>query len=132
MNDKMTVLVVEPLAKPYTKEIDTDYKAMQKEVGGAFDAVYPFEDAVAVVTHGEGKLIGLPPNRFLHDESGNAYDMICGTFLVVGLGEEDFVSLTTEQQEKFSNHFAKGWIVAIPQKSEAPKTNHKGAKHHER
>ncbi|WP_409969036.1 DUF3846 domain-containing protein [Bengtsoniella intestinalis] len=129
MSDKMTVLVVEPLAKPYTKEIGTDYKAMQKEVGGTFQAVYPYEDMVALICHDEGKLIGLPPNRFLHDESGNAYDMICGTFLVVGLGEEDFVSLTPEQQEKFSNHFAKGWIVAIPKE---PKTNHKGAKHHER
>ncbi|XAY14446.1 DUF3846 domain-containing protein [Bengtsoniella intestinalis] len=76
-----------------------------------------------------GQADWLTPNRFLHDESGNAYDMICGTFLVVGLGEEDFVSLTPEQQEKFFNHFAKGWIVAIPKE---PKTNHKGAKHHER
>ncbi|XAY14447.1 DUF3846 domain-containing protein [Bengtsoniella intestinalis] len=64
MSDKMTVLVVEPLAKPYTKEIDTDYKAMQKEVGGTFQAVYPYEDMVALICHDEGKLIGLPPTAF--------------------------------------------------------------------
>ena len=132
MNDKktMTVLVVAPLTKPYIKEIDTGYKSLQKEVGGTFEAVCPFEhDLVGVVVHGEGKLIGLPPNRFLRDETGEPYDMICGTFLVVGLGEEDFTSLTPDQQKKFADHFAGGWLIPVPKE---PKTNNKGAKPHER
>ena len=41
----------------------------------------------------EGKLIGLDLNRSLWDEHGEIYDIVAGTFLVVGLGEESFTSL---------------------------------------
>ena len=51
------------------------------------------------------KLMGLPLNRALRDESGEAYDVIAGTFLVVSLGEEDFASLTPELAEKFEKQF---------------------------
>lgn len=46
---------------------------------------YPFEDPVAIVYNDDGKLMGLPLNRALRDESGEAYDVVAGTFLVVGL-----------------------------------------------
>ena len=49
--------------------------------------------------------MGLPLNCALRDESGEAYDVIAGTFLVVGLGEEDFASLTPELAEKFEKQF---------------------------
>ena len=38
--------------------------------------------------------MGLPLNRALRDEDGQMYDAVAGDFLVVGLGEEDFASLT--------------------------------------
>ncbi len=34
-----------------------------------------------------------------------AYDVIAGTFLVVGLGEEDFVSLSPELAQKYEEEF---------------------------
>lgn len=40
----ITVLVVEPMKEPYTKEIGSDYKDMQKEVGGLIQAIYPYDD----------------------------------------------------------------------------------------
>ena len=33
------------------------------------------------------------------------YDVIAGTFLVVGLGEEDFVSLSPELAQKYEGEF---------------------------
>ena len=39
------------------------------------------------------------------DESGEAYDVVAGTFLVVGLGEEDFASLTPEMAQKYERLF---------------------------
>ena len=33
------------------------------------------------------------------------YDVIAGTFLVAGLGAEDFCSLNKQQIEKYSEHF---------------------------
>ena len=78
---------------------------MQQAVGGSIGATYPFDDSVAIIYNDDGKLMGLPLNRALWDESGEAYDVIAGTFLVVGLGEEDFASLTPELAEKFEKQF---------------------------
>lgn len=100
-----TVLVVEPGMAPYVKEIDSGLKSLQSEVGGWIEAIYPFEEEVALICNEEGKLCGLPLNRALMDEDGEIYDIIAGTFLVVGLGEEDFCSLSDEYIKKFSERF---------------------------
>lgn len=101
----LSVLVVEPGKKPYTKEIDGRLESLQHEVGGYIQAVYPFEEPVAIICNEEGKLEGLSLNRALRDEDGNIYDIIAGKFLVVGLGEEDFTSLTPELNKQFSERF---------------------------
>ena len=87
----LSVLKIAPGQYPQQVEIDNDLKALQQAVGGSIGASYPFEDPVAIVYNDDGKLMGLPLNRALWDEDGLMYDVIAGTFLVVGLGEEDFV-----------------------------------------
>ena len=57
------------------------------------------------VYNDDGKLMGLPLNRALWDEDGLMYDVVAGTFLVVGLGEEDFVSLSPELTQKYEEEF---------------------------
>ena len=120
--EKMTVLVVEPMKEPYVKEIDPGLHSLQAEVGGDIGAAYPFRDPVALVCNDEGKLIGLDLNRGLRDENGELYDIMAGTFLVVGLGEEDFASLSPELAQKYMEHFRQpeqfislgGQIIALP------------------
>ena len=101
----MNVLVVEPYKEPYEKEIDPGLESLQHEVGGDIEVVYPFDDPVGIVCNEEGKLEGLPLNRSLKDEDGEIYDILAGTFIVAGLGEEDFESLSKEQMDKFKEHF---------------------------
>ena len=101
----IAVLVVEPGKEPYVKEIDSDLKSLQHEVGGCIEAIYPYEDPVALVCNEEGKLEGLPLNRALRDEDGDIYDVVAGTFMVVGLTDDSFGSLTVEQMQKFSDLF---------------------------
>ena len=103
--EEMTVLVVEPLKEPYVKQIDPGYKSMQAEVDGTFQAIYPYDDPVALVCNDEGKLLGMELNRGLRDDTGSLYDIVAGTFLVVGLGEEDFTSLPTELIQKYTEQF---------------------------
>ena len=98
----MKVLVVEPEKEPYVKEISSGLSSLQKEVGGFIEAVYPFEDPVAIICNEEGKLEGLPLNRALRDDDGHVYDIIAGTFLIAGLSEDNFCSLDDAQLEKFS------------------------------
>ena len=104
-HEKMTVLVIEPEKKPYVKDISSGLASLQKEVGGYIQAVYPFEDPVAIICDEEAKLTGKELNRALRDEDGQIYDIVAGTFLVAGLGEEDFCSLTPEQIKKFSDMY---------------------------
>lgn len=118
----MNVLVVEPYKEPYEKEIEPGLESLQHEVGGGIECVYPFDDEVAVICNDEGKLEGLPLNRSLRDEDGEIYDVVAGTFLVVGLGEESFEGLSKEQMNKFKAHFKTpeqfimigGEVVSIP------------------
>ena len=126
--EKLTVLVVEPMKKPYVKEIAPGLHALQAEVGGDIAASYPFDDPVGLVLNDEGKLIGLDLNRSLRDEHGEIYDIVAGTFLVVGLGPESFASLPPDMIQKYTEQFKRpelfasinGQIVSVPVEPENP------------
>ncbi len=110
--EKMRVLVVEPGKEPYMKEIDDATEAMQQEVNGRITATYPFDDPVGIVYNDDAKQEGLEFNRALFDSSGRPYDVVAGTFLVVGLGEEKFVSLPEDMATKYAERFASVEIFA--------------------
>ena len=126
--EKLTVLVVEPMKEPYVKEIDPGLHSLQAEVGGDIATTYPLSDPVGLVCNDEGKLIDLELNRGLRDEHGEIYDIMAGTFLVVGLCEDSFTSLTPEQVQKYTEHFKQpeqfislnGQIIALPVEPENP------------
>ena len=101
----LRVLVVEPERTPYVKEIPHTLEALQQEVGGLIEVIYPYADLVGLVCNEEGKLLGLPLNRALFDKGGEMFDVICGTFLVTGLGAEDLASLPPDLLEKYYRHF---------------------------
>lgn len=101
----MKILMVEPGKMPCETEINSGLEALQKAVGGHIQAVYPYEDPVAIVCNEEGKIMGMPLNRALSDEDGNIYDIIAGNFLIVGLGEESFSDLSPDLMEKYSEQF---------------------------
>ncbi|MBQ8187884.1 MAG: DUF3849 domain-containing protein [Clostridia bacterium] len=105
-NEKITVLVVEPEKKPYVKEIEPGLESLQREVGRYIQAVYPFDSPCAIVCGEESKLNGEPLNRALRDDEGHIYDVIAGTFLIVGLGEENFTSLGQKEMQEMSARFA--------------------------
>ena len=101
--ETMKVLVVEPEKEPYVKEISSGLSSLQKEVGGFIEAVYPFEDPVAIICNEEGKLLNLPMCRSLHE----AEDIICGSFFICGApsDSENFTSLTPEQLKRYEERF---------------------------
>lgn len=103
--DKMTVLLISPERYPKQVEIGTGLESLQAAVGGDIEAIYPFDDEVALVMNEEGKLNGLALNRGLYTEDGDMYDVIAGDFLVVGLTEESFGSLTPEQMAHYEEAF---------------------------
>ena len=103
MRDKIKILVVEPMKPCEVREIPDTLEAMQALVGGYIQAVYPFQEEVAVICNEEGRNLDLPYNRPLMDESGLPYDIVCGTFFMAGVSGERFVSLTDEQIQHYKN-----------------------------
>lgn len=99
------VILCEPGKKARVTTIMNSLESLQKMVGGYIEAVYPFDDPVAIVCNEEGKINGCELNRSLKDESGKVYDIIAGPFLVVGLSEDDFASLSKEHQDKYYKMF---------------------------
>lgn len=104
----MKVIIVKPQEKPVVADIDSGLTAMQEVVSGYIEAVYPFDDHVALVCNEDGKLLGLPLNRALRTESGEIYDIIAGTFILCGSppDSDHFADLTPEQIEPYLTHFA--------------------------
>ena len=68
MSDKIKVLVVEPTKPCEVREIPDTLEAMQQIVGGCIESV-SFERE-AIICNENGKLLDLPFNRPLLDESG--------------------------------------------------------------
>lgn len=101
----LNVLMVEPGKAPYETQIGDDLQSMQALVGGYIQAVYPYEEPVALICNEDGKLDGLPLNRALRDSDGDIYDIVAGNFFIVGLGESDFTDLPHELAERFAEQF---------------------------
>lgn len=128
-NEKITVLVVEPEKKPYVKDISPGLSSLQHEVDGYIQAVYPFEEPVAIICDEEAKLKGSALNRALRDDEGHIYDIVAGTFLVTGLGEDDFSSLHPDHIKKFSDLYKtpelfirmNGKLMVLPMEEERVK-----------
>lgn len=107
----MTILLVDPGKPPRKTELPNDLRAMQDIVGGYIQAVYPFEEPVALVCNDEGKLLNLPPNRPLFvQETNQIYDVVCGTFFLCAAppDSENFESLTDEQIARYTALFSGG------------------------
>ncbi|MBR2132557.1 MAG: DUF3846 domain-containing protein [Oscillospiraceae bacterium] len=68
-HEKLTVLVIEPMKKPYVKEIDAGLRSLQEKVGGYIQAVYPWEEPCAIVCDDEAKLNGTVRSEMTMDVS---------------------------------------------------------------
>ena len=113
----MKVLKVEPYQLPEVKEIDSGLSSLQHEVEGWIEATYPFEDPVAIICNEEGKLNGMEYNRAIRDENGEVREIIAGPFLVVGLDEENFASLSEDMVQKYKRMFAQPEVFLQTQSS---------------
>ena len=95
------ILKIEPQKLPYEKVINNDLEGIQGEVEGLFECIY-LDDNCILVCNEEGKLNGMELNRRV----GN--DIIAGPFFIAGDScNGEFISLTDEQVEQYTNEFSK-------------------------
>jgi hypothetical protein len=126
----MKVLLVEPGKTACEADIGNRLEDMQQVVGGYIEACYPYDDPVAIVCNEEGKLDGLSMNRAIYDDRGKMTDIMCGTFFVCGLSEDDFKDLPPELMEKYRRQFEhpekfveiQGEIIAVRMQEQNART----------
>lgn len=101
----MKALKIEPGKAPERIDIHNELATLQDAVGGYIQVAYPDPHRpVGLVCNEEGKCCGLELNRALY-QNGKPYDIIAGTFLVVGLSAEDFTDLREEDAAYFEKLF---------------------------
>ena len=93
----MRILIIEPGKHPRKADISHNLYDLQKTVGGYIQAIYPWEDRVALVCDEEGLLKNAPFNRLVAPQTA-----IFGTFFICGLAEEEFDDLPDDLMEKYS------------------------------
>lgn len=96
----MHILIVEPGQHPREADIEHTLENLQKIVGGYIQAIYPYDDLVALVCDDEGLFKDYEWNRLVAPHTA-----IKGTFFICGLSEDDFDSLSPELTEKYKRKF---------------------------
>jgi hypothetical protein len=105
-SDKIQVVIVEPLKKPYKKIIANALDDKEKIVGGYTEKIIIGKTAtgarIGIVVNEEGKLQGLPLNRRLI-----GLDDLVGTFFITAYNMiGDNISLNDEEAEKMIKLFS--------------------------
>ncbi|MBP3209015.1 MAG: DUF3846 domain-containing protein [Oscillospiraceae bacterium] len=99
------VLLIKPMETPHIVMIEHTLDNLQEFVGGTIQAVYPWDDPVALICNDDGIAMGLPLNRMLKDDDGQIYDIVHGTFFITGLSRDNFSSISDKMAEKYRKMF---------------------------
>lgn len=107
MNEKITVLLVEPGKYPKPIEIEDTLEAMQEVVGGDIEEYMPFDDEVAIICNEEGKMNGSELNRAVYSKDKQILDVIAGKFFVAyaPFESESFLSMSKDLMKKYEDKF---------------------------
>lgn len=107
MNEKITVLLVEPGKYPKPIEIEDTLEAMQEVIGGDIEEYMPFDDEVAIICNEEGKMNGSELNRAVYSKDKQILDVIAGKFFVAyaPFESESFLSMPKDLMKKYEDKF---------------------------
>lgn len=100
----MRCLIVKPGKLPKEIVVENLLEALQDEVEGYVEFVPLSDDAVMIVNE-EGKLRGMPVNRWLIGPDGRLCDVIRGNIVIVGVKGENLCGLTDTQAKCFADMF---------------------------
>jgi hypothetical protein len=106
-SEEILIVVVEPNKKPYKMMMINDLDEMKKLVDGYIEILNIGRTekgaAVAITLNEEGKLKGLPVNRFIV-----GFDIIVGRFFITAYNMQgDNISLTDKEADYYIKRFSK-------------------------
>ena len=109
--EKIRVLALLPTEYAKMVTIDNTLEAMQQFVGGLIECP-PMDDPeadIVLVCNDEGKLLQLPPNRWLW---GGQDPLVGPAFIAAGDEEGNLCSLSDVMLEKYTNLFKEPMFLA--------------------
>ena len=112
-DNRLKILVAEAGAPPRVREICGGLPAIQEIIGGEVEELCPFADSVSIMRGGRGDELRLPVNCLLKNGSGQPFDVIHGTFVVVGTDHGQYVSLTDRQILRYLDEFGRNRFPAV-------------------
>ena len=114
MSDKrLKILVVTPGKPPQVRDICGGFPAIREIVGGETEELCPFADAASIVRNQRGDELRLPVNCLLKNGSGQPVDVIHGTFVVVGICDGGYASLTDAQILRYLDEFSRNRLPPV-------------------
>lgn len=102
--DDINVMIVEADKHPYMAAIPKEEGCLGNVIGGKA-GVLKINEEVGIVYDVEGYERGREPNRILYNKEGEPGDILCGTFVVVGILEGNITSLTVEKAGRYFSEF---------------------------
>lgn len=98
----MRIIKLEVGKEAYIKDIDEadSLSAMQAEVGGLIEPIYP-EEGIVVIVNEEGLINGSKLNRTIKNGEGAIIAVAGGDCFICGDTGEDFVSIPDDKIEKY-------------------------------
>ncbi|MCQ2770348.1 MAG: DUF3846 domain-containing protein [Clostridia bacterium] len=105
MKKNIDILFIEAGKRPQILKIENKFENIKELVGGYVEAVYPYEDNVALLCNECGKIMHMPYSRAAKTEDGRVFDLIAGPIVIAGVDDEDFTGLTKEQIDKYYNMY---------------------------
>lgn len=109
---KIKGLLVKVNEKPKIIEFDESLHALQNLVHGNIEFMNMIEEDVDLVVNEEGKINGMPINRFLLYD-GKLIDVIMGDFVIVGVDNEtgETISIPEDKILKYKDLFSYRYVV---------------------
>ncbi len=103
MSGEINVLLVEPGKAPCSVRVRNTERAFERLLGGRVDTGVILPQKVLLVFRENGWQQGLVPNRL----TPGRQECIAGPFLLCGLDEDGFASLTLAEKVEFQRYFAR-------------------------
>ena len=119
---EITVLLAEPGKPVRVKRIVPVFDIMEKIVGGNAKEICPFAGPVGVIFNGGGDSLHFPGCLLLRNGNDQPYAVIRGTFLVAGVYDGNYVSLTKVQMNRILKMFRRDRLSGVNRRYPAVST----------
>lgn len=117
-NERIIVMIIDSLDEPILTTVNSDFKSLQKIVGGLIEYSWcPDCPGIDIICNEEGKLMRLPLNRAL-TSNNKLYDIIAGRMILASTNELGVTcSLSLSQVKSTYKYFQKPQLFQMDNKA---------------